>query len=55
MVNGSVVVTDTGTVTNGFDHGAVANETTTLPQPNLTACATTGVAQLNGPYTLTFG
>jgi hypothetical protein len=54
-VNGSIVVTDTGTVTSGFDHGAVANETTTLPQPNLTACATTGVAQLNGPYTLTFG
>lgn len=54
-VNGSVVVTDTGTVTSGFDHGAVANETTTLPQPNVTACAAAGVAQLNGPYTLTFG
>jgi hypothetical protein len=55
QVNGTVVVTDTGTVTSGFDHGAVANETTTLPEPNLTACATTGVAQLNGPYALTFG
>jgi hypothetical protein len=54
-VNGSVVVSDTGTVTSGFDQGAVANETTTLPEPNLTACPTTGVAQLNGPYTLTFG
>ncbi len=54
VVNGSLVVTDTGNVTSGFDHGALANETTTLPEPSLTACATTGVPQLNGPYTLTF-
>lgn len=55
VVNGSLVVTDTGTVTAGFDQGAVANETTTLPEPNLTACAGAGVAQVTGPYTLTFG
>ena len=54
VVNGSLVVTDTGTVTGGLDQGAVANETTTLPEPNLIACATSGVAQLAGPYTLTF-
>ena len=54
QVNGSLVVTDTGTVTAGFDSGALANETTTLPEPNLTLCATTGVAQVNGPYALTF-
>lgn len=55
VVNGSVVVTDTGNVTSGLDNGAVANETTILPEPGLLACATTGVAQLIGPYTLTFG
>jgi hypothetical protein len=54
VVNGSLVVTDTGTVTSGLDEGALANETTTLPEPNLIACATTGVAALNGPYALTF-
>lgn len=52
--NGTVIVTDTGTVTSGLDQGAVANETTTLPQPNLAACAGTGVSELNGPYVLTF-
>jgi hypothetical protein len=55
VVNGSVIVTDTGNVTSGLDNGAVANETTVLPEPGLLACATTGVAQLTGPYTLTFG
>ena len=54
VVNGTVIVTDTGTVTSGLDQGAVANETTALPQPNLAACAGTGVPQLNGPYALTF-
>jgi hypothetical protein len=54
VVNGSLIVTDTGTVTSGFDNGALANETTTLPEPNLLLCATTGVAQLTGPYALTF-
>lgn len=53
--NGTVIVTDTGTVTSGLDHGALANETTTLPQPNLIACAGPGVSQLTGPYALTFG
>jgi hypothetical protein len=52
--NGTVIVTDTGTVTSGLDQGALANETTTLPQLNLAACAGTGVSQLTGPYTLTF-
>jgi hypothetical protein len=55
VANGNVIVTDTGTVTSGLDQGAVANETTTLPQPNLAACAGTGVSQPNGPYVLTFG
>jgi hypothetical protein len=53
VVNGTLVVTDTGTVTSGFNNGALANETTTLPQPNLTACTGAGVAQVNGPYLLT--
>ena len=52
--NGTVIVTDTGTVTSGLDHGALANETTILPQLSLAACAGTGVSQLTGPYTLTF-
>jgi hypothetical protein len=52
-VNGSLVVTDTGTVTSGFDTGGLANETTALPEPNLTACATTGVTQVSGTYLLT--
>jgi hypothetical protein len=52
--NGTVIVTDTGTVTSGLDQGAVANETTTLPQPSVAACAGTGVSQLTGPYVLTF-
>lgn len=55
LVNGTIVVTDTGTVTSGFDNGAVANETTILPEPGLLACATAGVSQLTGPYALTFG
>jgi hypothetical protein len=54
-VNGTVIVTDTGTVSSGMDQGAVANETTALPQPDLAACAGTGVSQLSGPYLLTFG
>jgi hypothetical protein len=54
VVNGLLVVTDTGTVTGGLDQGAVANETTNLPQLSLLACLTTGVAQLRGPYALTF-
>ncbi|MER6300644.1 hypothetical protein ABT247_13890 [Kitasatospora sp. NPDC001539] len=54
-VNGTVTVTDTGTVNSGLDHGSLANETTTLPQPDLTTCAGPGVARLSGPYALTFG
>jgi hypothetical protein len=54
-VNGTVIVTDTGTVASGLDQGAVANETTALPQPDLSACAGAGVSQLTGPYILTFG
>lgn len=54
-VNGTVIVTDTGTVASGLDQGAVANETTALLQPNLSACAGEGVSQLTGPYALTFG
>lgn len=54
VVNATLIVTDTGTVTSGFDQGAAANETTPLPQPAPLACATTGVTQLRGPYTLTF-
>lgn len=54
-VNGTVIVTDTGTVASGLDQGAVANETTALLQPNLSACAGKGVSQLTGPYALTFG
>jgi hypothetical protein len=52
--NGTVIVTDTGAVTSGLDHGALANETTVLPQLNPVACAGAGVSQLTGPYTLTF-
>lgn len=55
LANGTDIVTDTGTVTSGLDHGAVANETTVLLQLNLAACAGTGVSQLTGPYALTFG
>lgn len=55
VVNGSLVVTDTGTVTGGLDQGVLANETTTLPEPSLLACSTSGVAQVSGPYALTFG
>lgn len=54
VVNGSLVVTDTGTVTGGLGQGALANETTTLPEPNLLTCSTSGVAQTTGPYALTF-
>jgi hypothetical protein len=54
-VNGTVLVTDTGTVASGLDQGAVANETTALPQPNPSACVGRGVSQLTGPYALTFG
>ena len=52
-LNGSVLVTDTGTVTSGFDQGATAVERVVLPQLDPTACAGAGVAQLTGPYTLT--
>src|ERR1051326_3200019 len=40
-VNGTVIITDTRTVTSGFDQGAAANATTTVPELNLTACAGT--------------
>jgi hypothetical protein len=42
-------------VTGGLDTGAPANETTTLPDTARTACATTGVTELTGPYLLTLG
>lgn len=54
-VNGTVIITDTGTVTSGLDQGAAANATTTVPELNLAACAGTGISQQSGSYVLAFG
>lgn len=53
LAGGFNQVTSTGTVTSGFDVGATAVVVATLPQLNVTACASDGVAQLTGPDTLT--
>ena len=55
LVNSSTVVTSQGTVTSGLDLGSVVVDQVTLPQPDLTACAASGVTQVTGPVVLAFG
>jgi len=54
LVDGSVLVTEQGTVTSGFGQGRAAFYQMILPQLELTACAGAGVSQLKGPELLTF-
>lgn len=50
--NGTSEVTSTGAVTAGLGQGSAVVKVVVLPQPSLTACATTGVESLTGPATL---
>lgn len=52
-VAGQVVVTNTGMITSGRFTPASAEQVATLVTPNALLCATTGVASLTGPTTLT--
>jgi hypothetical protein len=54
LLNGTVLVTEQGTVTSGFGQGKTAVYQMILPQPNLLACAGAGVSHLTGPEVLTF-
>ena len=54
LVNGTVLVTEQGTVTSGYGQGKTAVYQMILPQPNLLACAGAGVSHLSGPEVLTF-
>jgi hypothetical protein len=55
QVNGSSVVDATGTVTSGYDAGAVAERVKLLPSLSLTGCSQPpGVTSVQGPATLTF-
>jgi hypothetical protein len=54
LLDGSVLVTEQGTVTSGFDQGRVAAYQIILPQLNVAACLGAGVGQLVGPEVLTF-
>jgi hypothetical protein len=50
----TVLVTEQGTVTAGYDQGKAAVYHMTLPQLDPLACMGTGVARLAGPEVLTF-
>jgi hypothetical protein len=54
LVNGTVLVTEQGTVTSGFGQGKTAVYQMVLPQPDLLACAGEGVGRLVGDEVLTF-
>ena len=54
LLDGSVLVTEQGTVTSGFDQGRAAAYQIILPQLDPTACLGSGVGQLAGPEVLTF-
>lgn len=54
VVNGELVVTRLGTVTDGFGVNDPAIATVTLPTTALTACSTTGISSLPGLITVTF-
>lgn len=51
--NGTVVVTQTGSITAGLYAGAATQRVLTAPNLNLTACATTGISQRTAISTLT--
>lgn len=54
LVNGSTVVDATGTVTSGYDAGAIAERVKILPALSLTACSQPpGVTSVQGLATLT--
>jgi hypothetical protein len=54
LLNGTVLVTEQGTVTSGFGQGKTAVYQMILPQPDLLACAGAGVSHLTGTEVLTF-
>ncbi len=54
LLNGTVLVTEQGTVTSGYGQGKTAVYQMILPQPDLLACAGAGVSHLTGSEVLTF-
>lgn len=54
LLNGTVLVTEQGTVTSGFGEGKTAVYQMILPQLDLLACAGAGVGHLTGSEVLTF-
>ncbi|MGK5531151.1 hypothetical protein [Streptomyces sp. URMC 129] len=54
LVNGTVLVTEQGTVTGGLHQGRTAVYQMVLPQPDLLACLGDGVSHLSGTEVLTF-
>ena len=54
LLDGSVLVTEKGAVTSGFDQGRAAAYQIILPRLDPTACLGAGVGRLAGPEVLTF-
>ncbi|MCT2593161.1 hypothetical protein LHJ74_25195 [Streptomyces sp. N2-109] len=54
LLNGTVLVTEQGTVTSGFGEGRTAVYQMVLPQLDLLACVSGGVDELTGSEVLTF-
>ncbi|BBD63015.1 hypothetical protein NIES2109_58650 (plasmid) [Nostoc sp. HK-01] len=53
LINGQLLLTSTGTVTDGLFKGRTVQRTITLLGTNLTACFNQGLSTLGGPQTLT--